>query len=77
MKFAHLSDCHVGGWREDKLKELSIVAFEKAMELCVKENTAFVLISGDLFNTSLPNIDIIKRTAQALDKLRENDISCY
>ncbi len=72
-----MSDCHVGGWKEDKLKELSIEAFEKAMELCIKENTAFVLISGDLFNTSLPNLDIIKRTAQALDKLRENDISCY
>mgnify|MGYP001614724228 FL=1 len=30
-----------------------------------------------MFNTSLPTIDIIKRTAQALDKLRDNDISCY
>ena len=77
MKFAHMSDCHVGGWREEKLKELSINAFEKAIEECVKENVAFVLISGDLFNTSLPSIDILKRTAQTLDKLRENDISCY
>jgi len=77
MKFAHMSDCHVGGWREEKLKELSIAAFEKAIEECIKENVAFVLISGDLFNTSLPSIDIIKRTAQALDKLRENEISCY
>ncbi len=77
MKFAHMADCHVGGWREEKLKELSILSFEKAIEECIKENVAFVLISGDLFNTSLPNIDIMKRTAQALDKLRENDISCY
>jgi len=77
MKFAHMSDCHVGGWREERLKELSILAFEQAINECIKENVAFVLISGDLFNTSLPNIDIIKRTAQALDKLRENDISCY
>ena len=77
MKFAHLADCHVGGWREDKLRELSIKAFEEAIDVCINENTAFVLICGDLFNTSLPNIDIIKRTAQALDKLRQNDISCY
>ena len=77
MKFAHMSDCHVGGWREDKLKELSIKAFEEAVDICIKENAAFVLISGDLFNTSLPNLDIIKRTAEALDKLRQNDISCY
>ena len=72
-----MSDCHVGGWRDEKLKELSIKSFEKAIEECVKENVAFLLISGDLFNTSLPTIDIIKRTAQALDKLRESDISCY
>src|SRR3989338_1827212 len=77
MKFAHLADCHVGGWREDKLKELSIKAFEEAVNICIRENTAFVLISGDLFNTSLPNIDIIKRTAESLDRLRQNDISCY
>lgn len=72
-----MSDCHVGGWREEKLKELSINAFEQAINECIKENVAFVLIAGDLFNTSLPSIDIIKRTAHSLDKLRENDISCY
>jgi len=77
MKFAHMSDCHVGGWREEKLKELGIKAFENAINICIKENVAFVLISGDLFNTSLPSIDILKRTAQALDNLRSNDISCY
>jgi DNA repair exonuclease SbcCD nuclease subunit len=72
-----MSDCHVGGWREEKLKELSIKSFEEAINVCIKENVAFVLISGDLFNTSLPSIDIIKRTAESLEKLRENDISCY
>ena len=50
MKFAHMSDCHVGGWREEKLKELSINAFEQAVDECIKENVAFVLISGDFFN---------------------------
>ena len=70
MKFAHMSDCHVGGWREEKLKELSILSFEKAIEECIKENVAFVLISGDMFNTSLPSIDIMKRAASSLDKLR-------
>ncbi len=72
-----MSDCHVGGWREERLKELSIKAFELAIDKCIGENVAFVLIAGDLFNTSLPSIDIIKRTASSLDKLRENDISCY
>jgi len=72
-----MADCHVGGWREEKLKELSIKSFEEAVNICIKENVAFVLISGDFFNTSLPSIDIIKRSAESLEKLRENDISCY
>ena len=77
MKFAHIADCHVGGWKEEKLKELSILAFEQAIDKCIEENAAFVLIAGDLFNTALPNIDIIKRVAASLSKLRNYDIDVY
>ena len=77
MKFAHLADCHVGGWKEDALKELSIKSFEQAIDKCIDENVAFVIIAGDLFNTALPNIDIIKRVASSLSKLKENDIDVY
>src|SRR3989344_1888223 len=72
MKFAHLADCHVGGWKEDALKELSIKSFEQAIDKCIDENVAFVIIAGDLFNTALPNIDIIKRVASSLSKLKAN-----
>ena len=77
MKFAHFADCHIGGWRDERLKELSIQSFEKAVEVCIKENTAFVLIAGDLFNNALPSIDVLKRAANALNKLREHDIAVY
>src|SRR3989338_4360210 len=77
MKFAHLADCHIGGWKDIQLKELSIIAFENAVDTCIKENVAFVLIAGDLFNTSLPNIELIKRTAEILSRLKENEIEAY
>lgn len=77
MKFAHLADCHVGGWREPKLRELGLRTFEKAIDICVEEYVGFVLISGDLFDTALPSIDVLKETARILRKLREHDISCY
>ncbi len=51
-----MADCHIGGWQEPKLKELGIKVFEKAIDKCIEKNVAFVLISGDLFNTSLPGI---------------------
>src|SRR3989344_700918 len=77
MKFAHLADCHVGGWREPELKQLSIQHFQKAINQCIKENVAFILIAGDLFNTSLPDIELIKEVASILRKAHDNDISVY
>lgn len=77
MKFAHLADCHIGGWKDIELKELSIKAFEESVNICINENVGFVLIAGDLFNTSLPSIDLIKRTAEILNKLKENNIDVY
>ena len=77
MKFAHLSDVHIGGWREPRLRELNILTFKRVIELCIEENVAFVLISGDLFNTSLPPIDLIKEVSADLEKLKRNDIEVY
>lgn len=77
MKFAHLADCHIGGWQEPKLKELTIKAFEKAIDTCILENVGFVLIAGDLFNTALPNIELISETAKQLSKLKDHNIEVY
>ena len=46
MKFAHLADCHIGGWKEEKIKRLGIETFEQAINYCVKEHAAFILISA-------------------------------
>lgn len=77
MKFAHMADCHIGGWPDPKLKELGIKAFKKAIDICIGEHVGFILISGDLFNTALPQIELIRDVAKALNKVREHDISVY
>ena len=77
MKFAHFADCHIGGWREEKLKNLGIRIFREAVDICIKENVGFVLISGDLFNTALPSIDILKEVALILRKLKIKNIGVY
>lgn len=77
MKFAHLADCHIGGWREQKLRDLGIQAFDKAIGTCIERNVGFVLISGDLFNTALPQIELIKEVARILNKLKKKNIDVY
>ena len=77
MKFAHLADVHIGGWQDPKLRILGLEAFKKVIDICIKENTAFVLIAGDLFNTALPSIDSLKDVARFLRRLKKNNISVY
>lgn len=77
MKFSHIADCHIGGWRDPKLKVLNSLAFEKAVNLSIDENVDFVLIAGDLFNTALPGIDKLKEVIKLLKKLKQLDIPVY
>ena len=77
VKFAHIADCHIGGWSELKLKELGMQVFSKTIKICVEKQVDFVLIAGDLFNTALPSIDLIKQVALDLRKLKNNKIPVY
>ena len=77
MLFAHFSDCHVGGWKEEKLKDLNMQCFKKAIALVISRKVDFLLISGDLFNTALPQIDYIKECTSELKKLKDLGIPVY
>jgi len=77
MKFCHLADIHLGSWKEPKMRELSTLAFEKAIERCIAEKADFVIISGDLFNTSLPPIESLKTAVVGLKRLKEKGIPVY
>jgi len=77
MKFAHFSDCHIGGWREPELRELGIETFRRAVDMCINENVAFILLSGDLFDTALPQTELIKEVAGILKKVNDHNISVY
>lgn len=77
MKFAHMADCHIGSWRDPKLRDASTKAFLKAINLCIEKQVDFVLIAGDLFNTALPGIDALKLVVTKLKELKDNNIPVY
>lgn len=77
MRFAHLADCHIGSWRDPKLRDISTKAFAKAVDLCIEENIDFMVIAGDMFNTSLPPIDSLKEVTLKLKQLKDKDIQVY
>jgi exonuclease SbcD len=77
MKFAHMADCHIGAWREPKLREANLQAFFKAADMCIEEKVDFILISGDLFNTAFPGIDGLKEVVLKLRELKDSGIPVY
>jgi DNA repair protein SbcD/Mre11 len=77
MKFAHMADCHIGGWRDEKLNKLTIQVFRRSIDKCIENHVGFILISGDLFDTALPNIDLIKSVANTLEKVKNHNIEVY
>ncbi len=77
MKFAHLADCHIGSWRDPKLRNISLDAFAATIDQCISERVDFVLMSGDLFNNALPSIDHLNVVVKKLKALKDMAIAAY
>ena len=77
IKFVHFADCHIGSWRDPKLRNANMEAFVKAVDFCINDNVDFILISGDLFNTALPSIDWLKHAVLKLKQLKDKSIPVY
>lgn len=77
VRFAHIADVHLGGWRDDRLKVLGFEAFEKAIDAVLESSVDFVLIAGDLFNTALPSIEAVKHASVQLSRLRTASVPVY
>ncbi|MHA1637849.1 MAG: metallophosphoesterase family protein [Candidatus Thorarchaeota archaeon] len=77
MKFAHLADSHLGVWNDPILGEINLQCFDKAMQMCIDEEVDFVLISGDLFETSRPSIDVMDRAVTRIREVRDAGIRVY
>ena len=72
-----MADCHIGSWRDPKLRDASTKAFLKAVDICIEKQVDFVLIAGDLFNTALPGIDALKVVVPKLKELKDSNIPVY
>ena len=77
VRFAHIADVHLGGWKQPELSALNSKSFVKAIDTCIAEKLDFVLIAGDLFDTALPRIEVLKETFAEFKKLKEAKIPCF
>ena len=77
VKFAHIADVHLGGWKQQPLQDLNFQSFKTAIDLCIEEKVDFVLIAGDLFDTAYPPIEILKDAFTVFKKLYDSAIPCF
>ena len=76
-KFAHITDCHLGAWRNPKLKEINLKAFQQAISICIDEKVDFIAITGDFFDVSVPELDHVKRAVDIMRVATRQGIEIY
>jgi len=77
IRFAHLADLHLGGWREKNLTHLNFITFQKTIAKIIEEKVDFVIFAGDIFNNALPPIELVNSVVKELMKLKKAEIPLY
>jgi exonuclease SbcD len=77
VRFAHIADVHLGGWKQQPLQELNFQSFVKTIDICIENKLDFVLFAGDLFDSAYPPIEILKETFAQFKRLKEANIPCF
>ena len=78
MKFAHISDIHLGSYRSDEnLSKLEEKAFKQIMDKCLENGVDFVIISGDLFHNANPDLSTVITCTKKMKELYDKGIRFY
>jgi DNA repair protein SbcD/Mre11 len=76
-KFAHMSDIHIGAFRQPELKGLLLNAFDEAIDRCIKERVSFVILAGDIFDSNIPDLSAVRRAAEKMKEASDTGIRFY
>ena len=77
MKFAHLSDIHLGFQKSESLQKIEQGVFENAMNRCISLKVDFILIPGDMFHVNIPEMRVQKYAFAMFRRVHEAGIPVY
>jgi hypothetical protein len=77
VRFAHIADVHLGGWKQQQMQDLNFDSFKKTVDICLNSKLDFILFAGDLFDSAYPPIEILKETFSQFRRLKEANIPCF
>jgi exonuclease SbcD len=76
--FAHLADAHVGAWpREPEVRAALRASVLRALEVVEERGCEFLLVSGDLFHTPVPEPGEVAPVAAGLRRLVDGGCRIY
>jgi DNA repair exonuclease SbcCD nuclease subunit len=79
MLFSHISDTHLGlvQYASEEREQDTYLAFNESIDTSIKDHVDFVIFAGDIFNVPNPNGTAIVQMANALKRLKQNNIDSF
>ena len=77
MKFAHLSDIHLGFQKNESLQKIEQQVFEKILDDCISRQVNFILIPGDMFHVNIPEMRVQKYAFAKFKQIHDAGIPVY
>jgi|TARA_B110000438_G_scaffold206259_1_gene197938 DNA repair protein SbcD/Mre11 len=77
LKFAHLSDVHLGFQKHESLQKIEQQVFEKILDQCISLKVDFILIPGDLFHVNIPEMRVQKFAFAKFRQVHDAGIPIY
>ena len=75
--FAHLADCHLGGWRDPRMRQVGLDSFKHAIDIALERKVDFIIVAGDLFNTALPSFDVLREVVAKFQEVKKTGTPVY
>ena len=77
MRFAHLSDIHLGFQKQEALQKIEQEVFEKTLDECISRKVDFILIPGDMFHNNIPEMRVQKFAFAKFRQVHDAGIPVY
>ncbi|HXU95058.1 MAG TPA: DNA repair exonuclease [Candidatus Nitrosotalea sp.] len=79
MIFSHISDTHLGftQYHSEEREDDIYLAFNEAIDTSIKDHVDFVILAGDIFHVPNPSGKAILVLANALKRLKKNNIESF
>lgn len=79
MIFSHISDTHLGfvQYHSEERENDVYTAFDAAIDTSIKDHVDFIILAGDIFHVPNPSGKAIVVLANALKRLKKNNIESF